>query len=167
MARSMSGYMCMRSPTAKPRFSTQTGWPNSVTGRTPPTLEPLLARRITRQISLAHPRNPSALDVPHSCGTIAIVRDWYIGCAQPSQGCETSSTLVSRSLKSLFCKHLRRRLLRDNFAVQSAVQFGKKSGTHEGSFFTSLPLILRQELDTTTPACTPGSPSFRSRRRVP
>lgn len=25
-----------------------------------------------------------------------IVRDWYTGCAQPSQGCETSSTLVSR-----------------------------------------------------------------------
>jgi hypothetical protein len=24
------------------------------------------------------------------------VRDWYTGCAQPSQGCETSSTLVSR-----------------------------------------------------------------------
>ena len=24
------------------------------------------------------------------------VRDWYIGCARPSQGRETSSTLVSR-----------------------------------------------------------------------
>ena len=23
-------------------------------------------------------------------------RDWYIGCAQPSQGCETGSTPVSR-----------------------------------------------------------------------
>ena len=25
-----------------------------------------------------------------------IVRDWYTGCAQPSQGCETGSTPVSR-----------------------------------------------------------------------
>ena len=32
---------------------------------------------------------------------IIFVRDWYIGCAQPSQGCETSSTLVSRLHKHL------------------------------------------------------------------
>jgi len=33
-----------------------------------------------------------------------IVRDWYTGCAQPSQGCETSSTLVSRFEKlGYFC----------------------------------------------------------------
>jgi len=33
-------------------------------------------------------------------GRIDVTRDWYIGCAQPSQGCETSSTLVSRSSKT-------------------------------------------------------------------
>jgi hypothetical protein len=32
---------------------------------------------------------------------MCLVRDWYIGRAQPSQGCETGSTPVSRSCYSL------------------------------------------------------------------
>src|SRR5579883_622905 len=35
-----------------------------------------------------------------------LLRDWYIGCAQPSQGCERGSTPLSRS-SNPFCKHFR------------------------------------------------------------
>ena len=31
---------------------------------------------------------------------IIFVRDWYIGCAQPSQGCERGPTPLSRSFTS-------------------------------------------------------------------
>ena len=34
---------------------------------------------------------------------IIFVRDWYIGCAQPSQGCERGPTPLSRFFTSYLC----------------------------------------------------------------
>ncbi|NBR06123.1 MAG: hypothetical protein EBT92_10170 [Planctomycetes bacterium] len=34
------------------------------------------------------------------------MRDWYIGCAQPSQGCERGPTPLSRSFISFFCNSI-------------------------------------------------------------
>src|SRR5579883_1386007 len=47
-----------------------------------------------------------------------LLRDWYIGCAQPSQGCERGSTPLSRS-SNPFCKHFRQ-----SFNWQSTGKFG-------------------------------------------
>lgn len=38
---------------------------------------------------------------------IIFVRDWYIGCAQPSQGCERGPTPLSRSFTFYLCNDLK------------------------------------------------------------
>ena len=38
---------------------------------------------------------------------IIFVRDWYIGCAQPSQGCERGPTPLSRSFTSYLFNDLK------------------------------------------------------------
>ena len=57
-----------------------------------------------------------------------IVRDWYTGCAQPSQGCETGSTPVSRSSNCLYGKHLQQAYMQAVFAGRFAGRFGVANG---------------------------------------
>ena len=53
---------------------------------------------------------------------IIFVRDWYIGCAQPSQGCERGPTPLSRFHKPLLNIDLYQISVRANFRVNCWVK---------------------------------------------